>query len=164
MSKRKETNKYKYRFVSETHKECSLCTCIKPLEDFHKDKNNIKGLGRAFYCKQCANEKGRLWHKENKHNQEAKQKRKNQYRKRVYGLTLLECIEKLKAQNNTCAICKVELLQNDSNTHLDHCHKTGKIRAFLCTNCNRGLGHFMDSPNILQNAITYLNHHNSDVA
>ena len=54
-------------------------------------------------------------------------------------------------QNNNCAICGEEV-----KLHVDHCHKTGKIRGLLCRNCNTSLGKFKDSPEILQNAITYL--------
>ena len=34
--------------------------------------------------------------------------------------------------------------------------KTNKIRGLLCSNCNRGLGHFKDNIDILKSAIKYL--------
>lgn len=40
--------------------------------------------------------------------------------------------------------------------HLDHCHKTGKFRGWLCHRCNFGLGHFFDDPERLKLAIKYL--------
>ena len=42
---------------------------------------------------------------------------------------------------------------------LDHCHETGEFRGFLCNNCNVGLGKFKDDPEILLNAIAYLQGH-----
>lgn len=42
---------------------------------------------------------------------------------------------------------------------VDHNHKTGAIRKFLCTNCNRGLGHFHESINKMKTAIRYLEEH-----
>eukprot|EP01080_Neovahlkampfia_damariscottae_P012204 gene12204-5791_t len=41
-------------------------------------------------------------------------------------------------------------------THLDHCHKTGKIRGILCLNCNTSLGKFNDDPFIILCAAKYL--------
>jgi hypothetical protein len=40
--------------------------------------------------------------------------------------------------------------------HLDHDHKTGKFRGWLCQSCNVGLGHLGDSIASLQSAIAYL--------
>lgn len=60
-------------------------------------------------------------------------------------------------QEGRCAICKKELtLWGKTGAHLDHCHKTGKLRQLLCSACNTGLGQFKDSPILLQTAITYL--------
>jgi hypothetical protein len=44
-----------------------------------------------------------------------------------------------------------------SNWFLDHDHLSGKFRGYLCMNCNLGLGKFMDDPEILSQAISYLN-------
>lgn len=43
-----------------------------------------------------------------------------------------------------------------SKWRLDHCHNSGMFRGFLCDNCNIGLGKFMDSPDLMKNAIAYL--------
>ncbi len=77
-----------------------------------------------------------------------------------HGLPLEKYEEILAQQNSICAICKVKLLSSGSGTHLDHSHKTGKLRAFLCTNCNRGLGHFQDNIENLLAAVDYLATHN----
>ena len=47
---------------------------------------------------------------------------------------------------------------------LDHCHETGEFRGFLCNNCNQGLGKFKDDPEILLNAIAYLQGHKEKAA
>lgn len=40
--------------------------------------------------------------------------------------------------------------------HIDHDHKTGKLRGLLCDRCNRGLGYLSDSVVLLLRAICYL--------
>jgi hypothetical protein len=39
---------------------------------------------------------------------------------------------------------------------MDHDHSTGEYRGYICHTCNRGLGMFQDSIDILNNAIRYL--------
>lgn len=39
---------------------------------------------------------------------------------------------------------------------LDHCHKTGAPRGWLCYSCNTILGHAEDNPEILRKLIDYL--------
>ena len=70
-------------------------------------------------------------------------------RKRAGGAGLSpEEIEAIKdAQNNQCAICGTP-----DPTDLDHCHGSNKVRWLLCTHCNRGLGAFKDSPELLRKA------------
>ncbi|MBL0320503.1 MAG: endonuclease VII domain-containing protein [Alphaproteobacteria bacterium] len=78
---------------------------------------------------------------------------------RKYGLTQEQHIEKIKEQDNSCAICG----KKDEGRVLcvDHDHKTGKVRGLLCTNCNVGLGNLKDSIQILQAAIGYLKRYGS---
>lgn len=162
--KGKGANKYTaYTYVTDTHKRCSFCGEIKPHVDFHKDSKNIYGRGLAYYCKECANKKSREHHSIRvKTDALYKQNKKDSYIKARYGLSLQDYKDKL-AQQETCAICGVKLSTDDPNTHLDHCHKTGKIRDFLCGNCNRGIGSFHDEIWKLEKAIQYLKSHNSNV-
>jgi hypothetical protein len=55
-----------------------------------------------------------------------------------------------------CSICG--RLESDFNKglHMDHCHKTGRFRGFICCRCNRVLGYMNDSPELLRKAATYL--------
>ena len=55
-------------------------------------------------------------------------------------------------------------LKRHTPWRLDHCHETGEFRGFLCTNCNTGLGKFTDDPDILLNAIAYLQGHKEKAA
>jgi len=87
---------------------------------------------------------------------EYKKAQRRRYTKSRFGISLEQREEMLKEQSYKCKICAIELPSEGFLTHLDHSHKTGKIRAFLCTNCNRGLGHFKDSSFLLRTAAQYL--------
>lgn len=75
--------------------------------------------------------------------------------KRRLGMSLEQYNSLKEKQSNLCAICK-QPEQFNGSLAVDHCHATGKVRGLLCTNCNRGLGHFKDSTDNLRNAVEYL--------
>lgn len=76
------------------------------------------------------------------------------YYKRRYGLTL-EAVEEMRRSG--CAICGVTgEVGRHGQLHVDHCHKTGRVRGVLCTECNTGLGKFKDDPDLLARAVAYL--------
>jgi hypothetical protein len=64
----------------------------------------------------------------------------------------------LKAQDGKCAICGYKFGQKIGDAHVDHDHKTGKVRGLLCSHCNRGLGYFRDKAVTLSRAAFYLTH------
>jgi len=70
-----------------------------------------------------------------------------------YGMTIEDYYKLLEKQNNKCSICKLEAIKT---LDVDHDHKTDQVRGLLCNNCNRGLGHFKDSPEILKQSYEYL--------
>ena len=80
--------------------------------------------------------------------------------KKKYGITLEQYDEMLSAQEGKCAICrKQETVQQRGKLFLlsvDHNHQTGKVRALLCSKCNRALGFFDEKPRRLLNAAIYL--------
>lgn len=42
------------------------------------------------------------------------------------------------------------------NLAIDHCHQTGRIRGFLCSQCNQALGLMADSPALIRQLAEYL--------
>ncbi len=54
-------------------------------------------------------------------------------------------------QNGNCAICRKR-----KKLVLDHCHRTGKIRGLLCSNCNTALGLVKENLEIIEGLRTYL--------
>lgn len=75
--------------------------------------------------------------------------------KRNYGCTMLDYELLMIAQDGVCAICR---MANEGGRMLciDHCHVIGGIRGLLCGSCNRGLGMFRESPEVLERALEYL--------
>lgn len=84
--------------------------------------------------------------------------------KRNYGVGYRWVIAKLEEQEWKCGVCKsfgFKMREDHiSGLNLDHCHTTGKVRALLCHNCNRGLGLFQDNPEYLRSAANYIEVHN----
>lgn len=73
---------------------------------------------------------------------------------RDFGMTAEQYAVLVAASNGRCAIC--DRSPGKTRHHIDHDHDTGLIRGLLCHNCNRGLGYFLDQPNLLRAAAAYL--------
>jgi hypothetical protein len=72
-----------------------------------------------------------------------------------YGWRTRGLPEPTRPQPPTCEICSRPEIRAQSLS-LDHCHKTGKFRGWLCSNCNTGLGKFDDNVTGLRRAVAYL--------
>ena len=72
-------------------------------------------------------------------------------RLRARGLTEEQYLDMHERQGYACAICGAEV-----QLHIDHDHETDTVRLLLCPDCNRGLGQFQDSPELLRQAALYL--------
>jgi hypothetical protein len=114
-----------------------------------KAKQSI--LTRAWYVKNrevhCVNSKINY--------QFTKEQRAMTARLRIYGLTQETYDALMLKQLGVCALCN--MVPEHNKWHVDHDHKTGKVRGLLCKKCNTGLGHFDDEPLLLQAAVEYLN-------
>lgn len=77
--------------------------------------------------------------------------------KKVYGITKDNFYKMLSYQCHKCSICSIELI--DKNTHIDHCHISGKVRSLLCSRCNQAIGLFDESIDRFSSAIKYLKKH-----
>jgi Recombination endonuclease VII len=92
------------------------------------------------------------------------ERRRLQAVKRYYNLDAEQYLQMILDQNNCCAICNQPETHKNRNgdvrpLNVDHCHKTGKVRALLCTHCNSMLGQAFDKVERLQKGIDYLNKH-----
>jgi len=69
--------------------------------------------------------------------------------------------EKLNATTK-CECCGKEKNKLKKGLQLDHCHKTGKVRGMLCSNCNTSLGLAYDNIFIFNKLINYLEKHQNE--
>ena len=56
----------------------------------------------------------------------------------------------------TCPICQKTTIAGITKVVLDHNHKTGAVRGWLCESCNTGIGRFDDDPDIVKRALDWL--------
>ncbi|MEU6091046.1 endonuclease VII domain-containing protein [Streptomyces sp. NPDC047085] len=118
--------------VPEGHKYCRTCGEIKPHSEWTRNRSASDGLGTL--CKACKAVKGRA-----------------QHLKRNYGLTEAERDAMVASQRGLCSICL-----DAPAVHVDHCHRTGRVRGVLCFNCNSAIGKLRDDPDVARRAATYL--------
>ncbi len=74
--------------------------------------------------------------------------------KRRFNLTVEQYQRMFELQKGLCAICHNPSLKK--RLTVDHDHSTGKVCALLCEKCNRGLGLFNDSSDLMLQASNYL--------
>lgn len=84
--------------------------------------------------------------------------RRERHQLAQYNMSPEEYARRMEAQQFCCASCG-DALGKDRNTHIDHDHRTGRVRGILCGGCNAGLGQFKDSIDRLERAILYLLQH-----
>lgn len=75
--------------------------------------------------------------------------------KRRFGLSVEEYNVLVAMTDGLCGICRQPEVR-DRRMCLDHDHKTGEIRGFLCSRCNLLLGNAGDNVEWLEKAILYL--------
>lgn len=79
--------------------------------------------------------------------------RRKPTRAKQLGVTDEEYAALLAAQDGHCAMCPSE--PKTRRLHVDHNHRTGKVRGLLCFRCNRGLPTYATSE-WLRNAYVYV--------
>ena len=118
-------------------KKCNKCRKTKEISDFNVDKSQKDGLG--WCCKSC-----RI----------SPRRKCDIYRK--YSLSPRQYEKLFEKHKGCCAICGRCQSELKRTLCIDHDHKTREIRGLLCPACNRGVGYFQDSSELLNKAIQYL--------
>ena len=137
-------------------------TCTKCSEKKDEMEFNLMGRlrkngtpDRRSHCKICVAKHQRQWIKKNRciialQNSRAVARR--------CGVTSCNATpgELEVALTDYCAICGVPEIECSTRLHMDHDHRTGDFRGWLCNKCNRMLGLGGNSPEILERGAMYL--------
>jgi hypothetical protein len=116
------------------HTKCTRCKTEKPAITEFFPPHNKKKNGLDSWCRVCRAEY-----------------RNANSRGKFRAVISDESLKELKETTKECVICGAE-----EKLVVDHDHVTGKVRGMLCNHCNCGLGHFRDSPMLLEFAAQYL--------
>jgi Recombination endonuclease VII len=124
-------------------KYCPRCEQTLPIAAF--GRNRASADGATSYCRPCHNAISKA-------NRERRHGNTREYHlRRRYGIGQGEVDAMLAAQGGLCAACR-----EDEPKHVDHDHKTGRVRGMLCFLCNQALGNVRDDVTRLQGLIDYL--------
>lgn len=145
----------------ELTKICTGCQEEKPYSLFYRGQRGIGG--RRSKCKQCDNERTKVWASKLTKEKHRQYNLHSQYKMTIDDFNLMR-----KQQSYRCAICDRHEDEIKGVLGVDHDHRCcptgGKscgscIRALLCNDCNTGLGKFGDDISILKRAIEYISSH-----
>jgi hypothetical protein len=136
--------------VTTAVKACSACLKELPVDQFHKHPTGTFGVRPE--CKTCRCLRERL----RKARPGGKARQRELGLLRNYGLSQEDWSRLFVSQGSRCAICLSDSPGPGHGWATDHDHKTGKVRGILCNPCNRGLGMFLDSPQVMRVAAQYL--------
>lgn len=75
----------------------------------------------------------------------------------------MNAIKPLPHELFTCPICqKLSIPDVTAKIAIDHDHRTGMAREWICDSCNTGIGRFKDSPEIFERISLYIKSHMQD--
>lgn len=156
-----------------TEKMCGCCKVVLSIEKFGYRKKR-GGVVPQSHCKSCMAQKyrerrnkwcptrkklyrlrSRLKEMKKPHSHSRKLHVATFCRKLGYEKHVADYISDNARKVTSCQICKRHV-DEVGTLHVDHDHSTNVVRGFLCSNCNHGLGNFMDSVVNLRAAIKYL--------
>jgi hypothetical protein len=117
-----------------------LCR-IRQQRYYQKNKERIKKYSRDYIKRDPERRKFQL---------------KRSLIKKRYGIVYEDYLSMHHEQEYKCKICKRHANEFKKGLVVDHDHKTGKVRALLCTNCNSQL-HVLENKELYDKYMNYLN-------
>jgi hypothetical protein len=85
---------------------------------------------------------------------QTKEEKRDKYLQRKYGITSAQYDLLLVSHDGGCWICTRK--PTGRSLHVEHDHKTGRVRGVTCWPCNKLLREARDNPDILARAAVYL--------
>lgn len=134
----RDANREQYRAYSREHQR--------------KRRSELKALGLADK---------HAWTPEQQREYRLRDPERYAFMKRAsnYGISIEAQRAMIAAQGNVCANLACLAPLSGRSMQLDHCHRTGKVRAFLCGHCNAALGRMDDDPIKLEGLAGYIRKH-----
>jgi hypothetical protein len=139
--KYRENNRVKYNATSLASARRKRALDPEKYDEIMRERQKSYRLKSLEKYRIREKEKSRLRRLNEKAKEQAYSKQYNRkYRLTViYKLSAEEYDEMMLKQVGSCAICKNDF--GGVRPHIDHCHKTGKVRGLLCGSCNMALGY-----------------------
>lgn len=149
---------------------CTVCRKSKPADQFLTEHGrSTKQCSRCRKRSRAATQKYRDANRDlcAARTKRWKKNRPEQYKQyyqranlRRYGLEEDDYARLLKEQKGKCAICRTTKPGGRwKRLHIDHDHKTGKVRGLLCNSCNCAVGFLNEDPGRAAKLIEYLKRH-----
>jgi hypothetical protein len=124
-------------------KRCPQCKVAKNITtSFHKNGSSRDGFNT--YCKKCHCKTQRA-----ASNSKSMKERRAARMRTQYGLEEDIYYDMQRDQNWACGICGRTFEELGETPHIDHDHKTGRVRGLLCSKDNLLLGYAGDDPSLL---------------
>lgn len=147
-------------YADHERKKCKNCEQELHVNEFRKRTRPGKTKERITlesFCKKCEYITGKEYRKNNPDKYKKMEFTRKLFRK--FKITEEVYYNMYKEQNYGCKVCKAKKSLSGRNLAVDHCHKTGKIRALLCNECNTSLGLLKEDINIIMALAEYIKVH-----
>lgn len=139
------------------HKTCSRCEEKKLRSEFTKNAKSWDCL--QGFCRECRRKIDAAYRAKLPFGHH-----RARMLEREYGITQADYDRILAEQGGGCALCGATTVRHENlkkprgevSLHVDHDHKTGKVRGILCGPCNHALGKLNDDPELLRKAADYI--------
>jgi len=129
---------------------CKPCwTARQRRYDANKPPAQLRAMRNASRAKRRAE-----WTDERKERE--RRRRYGDWLARAYGITIDTFDSMYEAQSGACKICGTLRPRGKGGFHVDHCHRSNRIRGLLCAPCNMLLGLANDDKTVLARAIEHL--------
>jgi hypothetical protein len=132
--------------------DCKLCNAAASKARYLADP--AASVARVKRWQQANADRLNAYHRARRANPIVKRAERSAYLKRKYGISIDEYDAMLARQGGGCGVCGSS--PSDAiSLHIDHDHRTGRIRGLLCFVCNSSLGE-LDDPSLLRAALRYV--------